>query len=103
MCSKVNKWSNATKALKLPTLLEGEALAAWLELSKEQRSNYEVAKQALVGKMMPVGFKKISQFTIDHTHLINYHSLIVKIVSELFKISNSLLLYYMYYEVYVTM
>ena len=36
MCSKANEWNNATMALKLPTLLEGEALAVWMELTEEQ-------------------------------------------------------------------
>ena len=36
ICCKANGWTNATSALKLPTLLEGEALAIWLELSEEQ-------------------------------------------------------------------
>ena len=35
ICSRANEWSNGTKALKLLTLLEGEALATWLELSEE--------------------------------------------------------------------
>ena len=36
ICSKSNEWNGATQALKLPTLLEGEALASWLELSEEE-------------------------------------------------------------------
>ena len=31
-----NGWNDKAKALKLPTLLEGEALAVWLELSEEE-------------------------------------------------------------------
>ena len=31
-----NNWGNDLKAKKLPTLLEGEPLAVWLELSEEQ-------------------------------------------------------------------
>lgn len=30
--NKAIEWSNGTKALKLPTYLEGNALATWLEL-----------------------------------------------------------------------
>ena len=33
ICCSANDWNDATKALKLPTLLEG-ALAVWLELSE---------------------------------------------------------------------
>ena len=36
ICCSANWWNNELKALKLPTLLEGEALAVWLELSEEQ-------------------------------------------------------------------
>ena len=35
ICSRANRWDTATKALKLPTLLEGEALAIWMDLSAE--------------------------------------------------------------------
>ena len=31
--------------LKLPTLLEGEALAIWFELSEEEQANYKTAKR----------------------------------------------------------
>ena len=31
--NKANKWTAETQALKLLTLLEGESLAVWLELS----------------------------------------------------------------------
>ena len=33
--SAANKWSEETKVLKLPTLLEGEALAIWLALDED--------------------------------------------------------------------
>ena len=42
--SKANKWNEETQALKLPTLLEGEALAVWLELSEEEQSSMETIK-----------------------------------------------------------
>ena len=35
ICSGTNRWDDETKAVKLPTLLEGEALAEWLELSNK--------------------------------------------------------------------
>ena len=47
ICSRANRWDAATKALKLPTLLEGEALAIWMDLSAEERDNYETVKQTL--------------------------------------------------------
>ena len=33
VCSHANEWNDAKKALKLLTLLEGEALAVWIELT----------------------------------------------------------------------
>ena len=33
ICATANQWNAATQALKLITLLEGEVLAIWLELS----------------------------------------------------------------------
>lgn len=37
ICCKANKWNEETSAAKLPTLLEGEALAIWLDLSEEEQ------------------------------------------------------------------
>ena len=39
ICCTANEWNAATKALKLPTLLEGEALAIWLELSDDDQKD----------------------------------------------------------------
>ena len=36
ICCVSNNWVDEVKAKKLPTLLEGEPLAIWLELSEEQ-------------------------------------------------------------------
>ena len=32
ICSDANGWDKKLRAVKLPTLLEGEALATWLDL-----------------------------------------------------------------------
>ena len=40
--------------LKLPTLLEGEALAIWLELKEDEQATYATAKKSIVKAMMPV-------------------------------------------------
>ena len=45
ICCRANEWSDAVKALKLPTLLEGEALAVWMELSEAEKEDYMSAKQ----------------------------------------------------------
>ena len=47
---------------KLHTLLEGEALAAWLELDAEERKEYEKVKEKIVGILMPTGFVTLDQF-----------------------------------------
>ena len=55
ICCKANSWDDAKKALKLPTLLEGEGLAVWLELSEEDQADYKVTKGKMVAKMAPMG------------------------------------------------
>ena len=35
ICCRANGWDAVTKALKLPTLLEGEALAVWSDMEEE--------------------------------------------------------------------
>ena len=61
ICSKANNWRDEMKALKLPTLLEGEALAIWLELSEEEQGAYETAK-VLLKKMTPPEFVTLEEF-----------------------------------------
>ena len=34
-------------------LLEGEALAVWLELSEDEQSDYNVVKEKLIAKLRP--------------------------------------------------
>ena len=58
ICCRTNGWNAATKALKFPTLLEGEALAAWSDLKEEQQSNYNTAKEKINNTMMPTDFVK---------------------------------------------
>ena len=62
ICAAANQWNAATRALKLPTLLEGEALAIWLELSTEQKADYAVAKEHLTTKMAPTEFVSLEEF-----------------------------------------
>ena len=47
---------------KLSTLLEGEALASWLEFSDEQQADYKVAKEQLITKMAPNEFVSLEEF-----------------------------------------
>ena len=41
ICCRANGCNDEMKALKLPTLLEGEALAMWMELSEEEQQGKE--------------------------------------------------------------
>ena len=41
ICCTANGWENEAKAKRLPTLLEGEALAVWLELSEAEQKSYK--------------------------------------------------------------
>ena len=62
ICCKANKWNDETKAIKLPTLLEGEALAVWMELSEEQQSDYKQAKEKITDKLAPLKFEALDNF-----------------------------------------
>ena len=62
ICCKTNEWNSATIALKLPTLLEGEALAVWLELSEEQQADYETAKKEISATLIPMEFVSLDEF-----------------------------------------
>ena len=50
------------KAVKLPTLLESEALAVWLDLTEEQQSDYLVTVDKLKSKLVPIGFSSLEAF-----------------------------------------
>ena len=63
ICCVANGWDNAARARKLPTLLEGEALAVWLELTAEQQGDYMQAKKEIMTSIMPMEF-----VSMDHFH-----------------------------------
>lgn len=62
ICSRANGWDDAQKALKLPTLLEGEALAIWLEMTEVHQGEIKTVKETLVSKMTPVAFVALDVF-----------------------------------------
>ena len=62
ICCDANKWKDDTKAKKLPTLLEGEALAIWLELTTEEKANYATSKAKIIAGMAPVRFVSLDDF-----------------------------------------
>jgi hypothetical protein len=69
ICCSANDWNDATKALKLPTLLEGEALAVWLELSEETQKSYSEAKKQIIAKMVPQSFVSLDDFHKRRLHI----------------------------------
>ena len=62
ICARANGWEAAIKAARLPTLLEGEASAIWLELSNEQQGDYKVAKEGIKKAMKPMGSVSLGNF-----------------------------------------
>ena len=48
--------------LKLPTLLEGEVLAVWLELSEEEQKNYDVTKKKIINAFKLMSFISLADF-----------------------------------------
>ena len=48
--------------MKLPTLLKGEALVVWLELTEMEQAYYTVIKKKLCSKMAPMGFISLDEF-----------------------------------------
>ena len=50
------------KALKLPTLLEGEPLGIWLEATEEEQGTYGTIKEKIITKMVPMAFLSLQEF-----------------------------------------
>ena len=49
-------------ALKLPTLLEGKALAVWLELTEEEQKDYTRTKKKITDATKPMSFILLDNF-----------------------------------------
>ena len=62
ICCTANGWENEAKAKRLPTLLEGEALAVWLELSEAEQKSYKDAKAKIIERMGPMQFTSMDNF-----------------------------------------
>ena len=52
---------NDKMALKLPRLLEGEALAVWLELTTEEQKDYAITKK-IIDTIKPISFISLDDF-----------------------------------------
>ena len=48
ICSLANGWKEEEKALRIPTLLEKEAFAVYLEHSPEERKDYRQASRSTI-------------------------------------------------------
>ena len=48
ICCRAQRWEEDVKAKRLPALLEGEALAVWLELNKDKQKSYKDAKAKII-------------------------------------------------------
>ena len=62
ICCHMNGWDNEKMALKLPILLEGEALAIWLELTEEEQKDYTVTKKKIIDAIKPMSFISLDDF-----------------------------------------
>ena len=62
ICSDANGWDGAKKVKKLPTLLEGEALVAWMELTEDEKKDFGVVKPKLIKKLAPLEFVSLEEF-----------------------------------------
>ena len=47
LCAEANSWNDATKAKKVPTFLEGEALVAYSEMPDGNKTDYSKVLNAL--------------------------------------------------------
>ena len=45
ICYWANSWESDKMALKLPTLLDGEALVIWFELTQDEQKDYATTKK----------------------------------------------------------
>ena len=60
------------KAVKLPILLEGDTPVAWLDLTKEQQSDYLVTVDKLKSKLALIGFSSLEAFVTTWRSIITF-------------------------------
>lgn len=59
---RANAWNDEPKDIKLPTLIEGEALAIWLELCEDEPQDYKTTKKLLCKRIMSIEFISLEDF-----------------------------------------
>ena len=62
ICCCANGWDNDKMALKLPTLLEGKALAIRLELTEDEQRDNTMTKKKIVDAIKPMSFISLDDF-----------------------------------------
>ena len=72
ICSRANDWNDTKKALKLLTLLEGEALAIWVELTDNEQKDYVVTKKRIIDVIMPMPFVSLADFHIRNKLTVHF-------------------------------
>ena len=60
ICAEANGWENDIRVVKLPTLLEGEALAVFTEIGEDERKDYPKVTNILQKAFHPTE----SQFSV---------------------------------------
>ena len=54
-----SRWDGDKKAKKLPTLLKGEALMTWMELTEDKRKDFVAVKTMLIKKLALLEFASL--------------------------------------------
>lgn len=85
ICCRANGWDNDKMALKLPTLLEGEALAVWLELTADEQKDYAATRKKIIDAIKPMSFISLDDF---HKRVLRPGELLSLYVHELKQLLN---------------
>ena len=56
ICSCTNGYDNEKMVLKLPLLLEGKALAIWLEFTTNKQKDYAASKKKIINAIKQMSF-----------------------------------------------
>jgi len=85
ICSHTNGWDKDKMELKLPTLLEGEALAVWVELTGDEQKDYTATKKKIIDAIKPMSFVSLEDFHKQVLHLGELLSLYVHELKSLLR------------------